>query len=47
MRKSKLSEEQIIAILADQERGVASAEVCRRHGVGSATFDVMLWTTST
>jgi putative transposase len=38
MRKSKFSEEQIIAILAEQERGMATAEVCRRHGVSSATF---------
>ncbi len=38
MRKSKFSEEQIIAILAEQERGMATAEVCRRHGISSATF---------
>ena len=38
MRKSKFSEEQIIAILAEQERGMATVEVCRRHGVSSATF---------
>jgi putative transposase len=38
MRKSKFSEEQIIAILTEQERGMATAEVCRRHGVSSATF---------
>ena len=28
MRKSKFTEEQIIAILAEQERGMATAEVC-------------------
>lgn len=38
MRKSKFSEEQIIAILAEQERGMSTEEVCRRHGVSSATF---------
>lgn len=38
MRQSRFTEEQIIAILAEQERGVTSAEVCRRHGVSSATF---------
>ena len=38
MRKSKFTEEQIIAILAEQERGMATAEVCRRHGASSATF---------
>jgi len=37
MRKSKFSEEQIIGILAEQERSMATAEVCRRHGVSSAT----------
>jgi putative transposase len=38
MRKSKFAEEQIIAILVEQERGMATEEVCRRHGVSSATF---------
>ena len=38
MRKSKFTEEQIIAILAAQERGMATAEVCRRYVVSSATF---------
>ena len=38
MRKSKFTEEQIIAILAEQERGMATSDVCRRHGVSSATF---------
>ena len=38
MRKSRSSEEQIIAILREQEAGAATADVCRRHGVSSATF---------
>ena len=38
MRKSRFTEEQIVAILAEQERDMATAEVCRRHGVSSATF---------
>ncbi len=29
---------QIIGILREQEAGVATAEVCRRHGVSSAPF---------
>ena len=38
MRKGRFSEEQIIAILREQESGMATAEVCRRHGISSATF---------
>ena len=38
MRKSRFSEEQIIAILAEQERGSPTAEVCRRHGISPNTF---------
>ncbi len=38
MRKSRFTEEQIIAILSEQERGMSTAEVCRRHGVSQGTF---------
>ena len=38
MRKSRFSEEQIIAILAEQEREEKAADVCRRHGVSQNTF---------
>lgn len=38
MRKSRFTEEQIIAILAEQERGMATAEVCRKHGISEGTF---------
>ena len=38
MKRSRFTEEQIIAIQREQETGVATAEVCRRHGVSSATF---------
>ena len=38
MKRSRFSEEQIIAVLKEQEAGMATAEVCRRHGISSATF---------
>ena len=38
MKRSRFSEEQIVAILREQEAGVSTAELCRKHGVSSATF---------
>ena len=38
MKPSRFSEEQIIAILREQEAGARTAEVCRKHGVSEATF---------
>ena len=38
MKRSRFSEEQAIAILKEQEAGMATAEVCRRHGISPATF---------
>jgi putative transposase len=38
MKRSRFSEEQIIGILREQEAGVKTAEVCRRHGISDATF---------
>ena len=38
MKRSRFSEEQIIGVLKEQEAGMATAEVCRRHGISPATF---------
>ena len=38
MKRSKFTEEQVIAILRGQEAGAKTADVCRRHGISSATF---------
>lgn len=36
--KRRLSEEQIIGILKQQESGVKTADVCREHGISQNTF---------
>jgi putative transposase len=38
MKRSRFKEEQIIAILREQEAGSPTADVCRKHGISSATF---------
>ena len=38
MRKSRFSEEQIIGMIKEQEAGLPTAEVCRKHGLSPATF---------
>src|SRR4029450_11657599 len=38
MKPSRFSDEQIIGILREQEAGAATADVCRKHGISSATF---------
>jgi len=38
VKKSRFTETQIVAILKEHEAGVATKELCRRHGVSPATF---------
>ena len=38
MRKSRFSEEQIIAVLKEAEAGIARDELCRRHGITKGCF---------
>ena len=38
MRKSKFTDSQILAILKQNENGVAVQDLCREHGMSSAQF---------
>jgi putative transposase len=38
MRKSKFTESQIVAILAEDESGLAVGDVCRKQGISNATY---------
>jgi len=38
MKKSRYTEGQIIQILKQGEAGVPTAELCREHGISSATY---------
>ncbi|BBE74230.1 transposase [Pleomorphomonas sp. SM30] len=38
MTRSRVKEERIIGVLREQEAGGKTAEVCHRHGIGTATF---------
>ena len=38
MRTSRFTDEQIIGIVREYEAGSKLAELCRRHGISSATF---------
>jgi putative transposase len=38
MKRLRFTEEQIIAVLREQEGGVPTGEICRKHAVSSATL---------
>ena len=38
MRKSRFTEAQIIGMIKEQEAGIPTAEVCRKHGLSQGTF---------
>jgi putative transposase len=40
VKKTGLSEKQIIAVLRVQKGGMMTADLCRKHGISSATLYV-------
>jgi len=38
MKRSRFTEEQIIGMIKEQEAGLPTVEVCRKHGISSASF---------
>ena len=38
MRQSRFSDEQIIGMIKEQEAGMPTAEICRKHGISTASF---------
>ena len=38
MKKTRFTENQIIAILKEGEAGIQAKEICRKHGISDATY---------
>lgn len=38
MKKSKFTDSQIFKILKEAESGISVVDICRKHGIGNATF---------
>ena len=38
MKKTRFTENQIIAILKESEAGIQVKEICRKHGISDATY---------
>jgi putative transposase len=38
MKRSRFAEEQVIGILREHEAGVKTADLCRKHGISTASL---------